>query len=77
MRRGKALGVVTMSKVGAWTSAFGVRHMLRTTVAGSAIRVEKLRAGVPPDDESRYFHGNPALLTLAITGKFTGPQILA
>ncbi len=40
--------------------------MLRTTVAGSAIRVEKLRAGVPPDDESRYFHGNPALLTLAI-----------
>ena len=39
--------VVVISKVGALGAALGVLQVLRTMVARSAIRVEKLCAGVP------------------------------
>src|ERR1700757_4266107 len=42
-----ALGVVTMSKVGASGPAPGVRQGLRTMLPSSAISVQKLCAGVP------------------------------
>ncbi len=42
-----ALAVVRISKVGASGPALGVRQVLRTMVASSAIRVAKLCAGVP------------------------------
>ena len=42
-----AAAMVVTSKVGASDSALGVRQVLRTMVARSAIKVEKLWAGVP------------------------------
>ena len=42
-----ALGQVRTSKVGTSGAAFGLRQVLRTIVASSAISVAKLRAGVP------------------------------
>jgi len=42
-----AEGVVRMSKLGASAAARGVRQVLRTRVARSAIKVEKLCTGVP------------------------------
>jgi hypothetical protein len=42
-----AVGVVRISKVGASAAARGVRQVLRTKVARSAIKVEKLCTGVP------------------------------
>src|SRR5471032_72925 len=40
-------GLVVISKVGASGPAFGVRQVLRTRLASSAIKVAKLCAGVP------------------------------
>ena len=59
------LGVVRTSNVGASGPALGVRQVLRTMVASSASRVEKLCAGVPSSSVWRAAFASAALERLA------------